>query len=88
MSLCQYRDIFGKPFQGIHKYRLTIGNYSFAIVDIALTIMGAILISRFYNINYWWSLSFLFILGIILHKIFCVDTTLNLLLFGPSSERR
>jgi len=69
--LCKYKDIFGKPNEGIHSYRLL----DLAIMDIIFTIIAAYLISIVYG-NFKCNLIILFILSIILHKIFCVDTTI------------
>jgi hypothetical protein len=77
--LCQYKDILGKPGQGIHSYRI----FNIAIVDVLLTIIGAYVIYLFFpKINYFVILILFFILGIILHKIFCVKTTIDKYLFG------
>jgi hypothetical protein len=77
--LCQYKDILGKPGQGIHSYRI----FNIAYVDVLLTIIGAYVIYLFFpKINYFVILILFFILGIILHKIFCVRTTIDKYLFG------
>ena len=77
MYICKYKDIFGKPRKGVHSYRFL----DFAIIDIIFTIIGAYLISKYSNYNFYKILLFLFILGIILHKLFCVDTKLNSIIF-------
>jgi len=77
--LCQYKDILGKPGQGVHSYRI----FNIAYVDVLFTIIGAYIIYLFFpKINYFVILISLFILGIILHKIFCVRTTIDKYLFG------
>lgn len=82
-QLCDYSDIFGKPNEGIHKYRI----FNIAIVDLVLTIFGAILlyysINKIFNknINFMVYLVILFVAGIILHRVFCVRTTVDKLLF-------
>lgn len=89
MTLCQYRDLFGKPGEGGHSYRIGSSKYNFAIVDILSTILGAWIIHYFilgkllgiHSISIWWILAGLFILGIILHRVFCVRTTLDKILF-------
>ena len=77
MCLCKYKDIFGKPREGVHSYRFL----DFAIIDIIFTIIGAYIISKYSNYNFYKILLFLFILGIILHKLFCVNTKLNSIIF-------
>ena len=76
--LCQYKDIFGKVGEGVHSYRVL----NFAIVDVIVTIIGAYLISRVTKQNFIIVLVLFFILGIILHKLFCVKTTIDKLLFS------
>ena len=78
VSLCKYKDILGKPNQGVHSYRI----FNIAIVDVLLTILGAYLISYFMNYKFVYTLLCIFILGIFLHRIFCVRTTIDKLLFG------
>jgi hypothetical protein len=74
MNLCPYRNIFGKVNEGVHKYRL----FNIAVVDVLATVVLAILLSRKY---FWQVLVVLFILGIILHRLFCVRTTVDRWLF-------
>ena len=84
MLYCDYKHIFGKPKEGIHKYRL----YDFAIVDIILTIILAIIISKKYKINFIITLFIVFIIGIFFHYIFCVDTTIHKMIFLSRSQSR
>ena len=77
MNLCKYKNILGKPKEGIHSYRF----FGFALADIILTFIGAFFISYFSKISFLYSLIGFFILGIILHKLFCVRTTLDKILF-------
>jgi len=76
--LCKYKDILGKPNEGIHKYRI----FNIAIFDVLLTIFVAFIISFFSKINFFIILILLFIAGIILHRIFCVRTTVDKLIFN------
>jgi hypothetical protein len=78
--LCQYKDILGKPNQGIHRHRM----FGIAIVDVILTILGARVLSKIFNVKFIHVLIFLFLLGILLHWLFCVDTTVNMWLFGKN----
>lgn len=78
VNLCKYKDILGKPNQGVHSYRI----FNIAIVDVLLTILGAYLISYFSNYNFIYTLIGMFILGIVLHRLFCVRTTVDKLLFN------
>jgi len=76
--LCQYKNILGIPNEGIHKYRL----FNIAIMDVIMTIIGAFIISYIFSCNFWVVLVFLFLLGIILHRVFCVKTTVDKALFS------
>lgn len=81
MSLCQYSELFGKPGEGLHSYRI----FNIAIVDVLLTFLGAKLLEWYVmpsGTSYWFILIGFFILGIILHRVFCVQTTIDRLVFG------
>jgi hypothetical protein len=75
---CIYKDLFGLPNTGIHSYRLL----NFAIVDVSLTVMAGVILSYIYKIHLMNGIIIFFILGIILHRLFCVNTKLNVILFG------
>ena len=77
---CKYKDILGSPGLGLHKYRI----HNIAIVDVILTIIVAYFLSNYFNSNFLTTLFLLFILGIILHRLFCVKTTVDKFLFGNS----
>lgn len=77
MSLCQYSNIFGEPNIGVHSIRI----FGIALVDFGLTVLAGFLIARFFRLNFWWTLFALLVLGIIVHRIFCVRTTINKLFF-------
>ena len=78
MSLCKYRYALGIPNRGVHSYRFM----GVSIMDVIMTLIGAGLFSYFLKISFVYTSIFLFILGIILHRIFCVRTTVDILLFG------
>jgi hypothetical protein len=73
MSLCKYKDIFGKPNEGPHSYKI----FNIAVVDTVLTVILGYFISNFFKVNLIHVLLSLFILSIIVHKMFCVQTTLT-----------
>ncbi len=77
MSLCKYKDALGHPGKGIHSYRFM----GVAIADVIMTIIGALILSFLIKKSFLLVLIFLFILGIILHRLFCVRTTIDKLLF-------
>jgi hypothetical protein len=73
LDLCQYKDIFGRPREGAHAYRI----FDIAVVDVAATVVVAYVIARFFGFAFWKSLVALFIVGIISHRAFCVRTTVD-----------
>jgi hypothetical protein len=78
VDLCRYKDIFGRPREGAHAYRI----FDIAVVDVAATVVVAFIIARIFGFVFWKSLVALFILGIISHRAFCVRTTLDKLVFA------
>jgi len=74
----KYSDIFGKVNEGVHAYRI----FDIAVIDVILTIIGGFIISFIFKINIILILIFLFLMGILLHRLFCVNTTINKLIFG------
>lgn len=77
MSLCKYKTIFGEPAKGIHNIRI----FNLAIVDVVGTIIVSYLIAKYYKFSVWYVMAISFLLGIILHRLFCVRTTIDKLLF-------
>jgi len=77
IDLCRYKDIFGRPKEGAHAYRI----FDIAVVDVAATVFVAFLISHFFGFVFWKSLVALFLIGIISHRAFCVRTTVDKLVF-------
>ena len=81
-NLSKYKDIFGKPNTGVHKYRI----FNIAIVDVSFTIIVAYGISWFFKFPFLITLGLLFLLGIILHRLFSVRTTVDKILFPNIDE--
>jgi hypothetical protein len=80
MPSCPYKDLFGKVGEGAHSYRI----FNIAIVDVTLTVLAAYLFHRFVfpKSMFWVVLLALFLAGILLHHLFCVQTTIDKFLFG------
>lgn len=87
MKLCKYKNLFGEPKTGLHNYRI----FDFAIFDILTTILGSVILHQIIivqilkksdTIKLWMVIVFMFLLGIILHRLFCVRTTVDKLLFN------
>ena len=72
---CPYADILGKPGTGVHSIRL----FNIAVFDVLLTVLLAYFTKG--PFNFWIVLLVWFIIGIIVHKIFCVNTTIGNFIF-------
>lgn len=81
MNLCQYSNAFGVPGKGIHSYRI----FGIALLEFIMIIVVAYflywLLHKKLGGSYWLYLLSLFILGIIFHRLFCVRTTIDKILF-------
>ena len=70
--------MFGSIKEGVHSYRI----FDIAVIDVLLTFLLGYIIYLFlpqYDFNL--ILITLFLLGIIAHRVFCVRTTVDKLLF-------
>jgi hypothetical protein len=76
--LKKYSNIFGEPNTGFHSARLL----DIAIYDLLGTIAISGVISYFLKYNFFLVLIIIMIIAILLHRIFCVNTTINKLIFG------
>ena len=76
---CKYKDVLGIPKTGLHSYRV----FNIAVMDVLFTFIFAKFIQVYImkETDYLLILLFSFILGIILHRIFCVRTTIDKLFF-------
>ena len=77
MDLCKYKNLFGKPGEGLRQFRI----FDIALYDTIVVILIGILFSWVTKINIWIVLIVLFISGIIVHRLFCVRTGIDKLLF-------
>lgn len=77
-GLCKYKSVFGDPGKGPHSYRI----FNIAYVDVLFTVVFAWIISLVSNLSFAYTLIILFLLGIIMHRLFCVRTTIDKLIFG------
>ena len=73
---CIYKDSLGIPGQGFHTHILGV-----AILDVIGTILIAELLAYIFNWNIYLTMIAVFLTGIVLHRIFCVRTTLDKILF-------
>ena len=73
-SFCKYKDIFGKPNVGIRQtYRL----FDVSLVDAIPAILLGVVLARLLNVHWLVGVLLSFVLGIIVHKLFCVNTSIN-----------
>lgn len=73
----KYKNIFGEPGKGLHSYRI----FNLAIVDVLGTLMIAYFVSKWFKISFLWACIIMFSLGIFLHHLFGVRTTVDKTLF-------
>ena len=82
LGLCRYKDIFGRPREGAHAYRI----FDIAVVDVAATVIVAFVIARVFSFAFWKSLVGLLLVGILSHRAFCVRTTVDKWVFPNVKE--
>ena len=80
INFCQYKHIFGDPGEGVHRFRVL----NIAVVDFILTVFLAYAISYYSGFSLYYVVPMTFLLGIILHRMFCVRTTVDKILFPNS----
>ena len=82
-ALCPYKQLFGKLGTGIHSVRIA----NIAILDILVTlILAYILCLLFPSVPKYIFFIGIFIVGIVIHRLFCVRTTVDKWLFPNVSE--
>ena len=79
-SLCKYKDLFGKAgsTEGLRKYRI----FGIAVLDVTVTLACAILIAWVFRLPYMQTIIAIFILGIFVHRAFCVRTAVDRMIFA------
>lgn len=77
-GLCKYKDFFGKPGHGAHSYRI----FNIAYIDVIFTVIMAWAISKLFTVSFGYILIIVFLVGIVMHRAFCVRTTIDKLIFG------
>ena len=78
MGLCKYKDIFGKVGTGVHSLRF----FNIAVVDTLLTLLLAHIINLYLKSNLLLIFFVLLVASIIIHRAFCVETTLTKMFFS------
>ena len=77
LDLCKYKNLFGPPGKGIHAFKI----YGISVWDTLITLIGAIIIAWLAKWSYLYTIIGVFITGIIVHRLFCVRTAVDKLLF-------
>jgi len=77
MRFCEYKNLLGEPNKGLRTFRI----FNLSVIDTVVTISAAYFISFYFKKSFLFVLFILFILGIFAHYIFCVRTTIDILLF-------
>lgn len=70
---CHFKNIFGKPGEGVHSLRL----FDVAVFDVVLTVLATWGIC---NVTRWNPIVVfvgLLVFGALLHRLFCVNTVLS-----------
>lgn len=78
LGLCKYRDIIGKPGEGLHSTRL----FGLSVIDVAVSLAFAVIGSWITGYSIVLVATIIFVSGIIVHRLFCVNTALNVAIFG------
>lgn len=77
----KYKNIFGKPREDIHKYRIPY--LDIGTVDVLVTfILGLIIYMLGGGKSFTYIMLFLFLIGIITHRLFGVRTRVDKILFS------
>jgi hypothetical protein len=80
IHFCQHKHVLGDPGEGVHRFRIL----NIAVVDVVLTVLLAYAISYYSGFSLYYVIPAVFLLGIILHRMFCVRTTVDKILFPNS----
>lgn len=83
VEFCKYRHIFGIEKEGVHKYRLL----NIAIVDTVLAILLALAVALYFKTSFLLVFFILLIIATLLHRLFCVETTLTKIVFPNFTQK-
>ena len=78
--LCKYKDALGVPGSktGLRKYRI----FGIALFDTAVVLVFAVLLAWMFRLSYAYTIVAIFILGVFVHRLFCVRTAVDNIIFG------
>ena len=80
-KLCKYKNAFGPIKTGIHSYRI----FDIAILDFGVTFLVAWFLAFLFKWNIWLTFIGFFLVGIVAHRMFCVRTTIDKILFSDKN---
>ena len=81
MTLSDHKDVFGAPMTGVHSIRM----FGVAIVDVAFTFIAGFVLAYIFGLNLRQCcllILVLFALGVVIHRVFSVNTRVNVAIFG------
>lgn len=76
--LCQYKHVFGKEGNGVHSVRV----FDIAVIDVFFTMLAAWWLSNQLKVSFIIVMMVLMVIAVIVHRLFCVNTTINKAIFG------
>lgn len=71
--LCPFKNAFGRLGTGIHSYRIM----NIAVLDFVVTAVVAYLLSLIFRTRFFPTFMGFFLFGIVVHRAFCVRTTID-----------
>ena len=74
--VCQYSELLGIPGKGIHTRYMGI-----AYMDVLMTLILTEVISYLFGYNFFAVFFALLLTGVLIHRLFCVRTTVDKWLF-------
>jgi len=77
MGFCKYRHAFGQEGKGVHTHVFGV-----AMFDVLGTVAGAWILSKLLKRSFVVVFLVLMLIAIVAHRLFCVNTTINKLIFG------
>lgn len=82
--LCAFRHVFGRERQGFHSVRVA----DVAVLDVIGTVAIGLVLAWWRGWHVGTTLLTLFLLSVLLHWLFCVDTKVKVWLLGPFTPWR
>ena len=79
MQFCKHKDFFGKPREDSHTTR--IPGIDVSASDTLIVLIIGYLISWYSGYSYWNTIGFLFVSGVVAHRLFCVRSKIDMVLF-------